>query len=101
MAMAFVMVLLLFQGLIAQHAGPFWLMVTLPFFGAPPGGPYLAPLDASVLAVVFTGLRAGGRHRSSLDVGVVAFGVVTVAAFIVVFLIVPVTMIQLHSPQNT
>jgi O-antigen ligase len=68
-------------GLKWPRAGLLIFAVTLPFFGAPPGGPYLAPLDASVLAVVFTGLRAGGRHRSSLDVGVVAFGVVTVAAF--------------------
>jgi len=63
------------------RAGLLIFAAMLPFFGAPPSGPYLAALDVSVLAVIFTGLRAGRRHRSSLDVGVVAFGVVTLAAF--------------------
>jgi O-antigen ligase len=75
-------------GLRWPRAGLLIFAATLPLFGAPPGGPYLAALDMSALAAIATGLRGGAarrsrnseERRSSLDIGVLAVLAVTLAS---------------------
>jgi O-antigen ligase len=63
--------------LVAGARHPHWgllvLLASLPLFGAPPGGPYLAALDVAALAALVTAWRGGSARPSRLDGGVVAF----------------------------
>jgi O-antigen ligase len=72
--------IVLLAGLWWPRAGLLVLAATLPLFAAPPGGPYLAALDVSVLAAVVTGLRGGKSRPSSLDQGVMMLVAVAAAA---------------------
>lgn len=54
----------------------------LPLFGSPPGGPYLAALDATAIAVIFTSLRQPRPPRSSLTWPVAVFVFVALASLL-------------------
>ena len=69
-------------GLWRPHAGLVTLTAALPLFGVPPGGPYLAALDAAALAAIGTAWRAGPPARSPLDRPVLAFVLVSLASMV-------------------
>ncbi len=69
-------------GLWAPRAGLLVLVASLPFFGSPPGGPYLAALDAAALAAVALALRRGKTTPSDLDWPVAGLVLVSVASLI-------------------
>lgn len=65
-------------GLRSPRGGLLVLFGTLPLFGSPPGGPYLAALDVAALAAIATAWRARAPAPNLLDraaVGVVVVGV--------------------------
>jgi O-antigen ligase len=59
------------------YAGLVALVAALPLFGSPPGGPYLAALDAAGIAAIATAWRAGPAPRSRLDLPILAFVLVS------------------------
>ncbi len=59
-------ILIAAAGVWRPRVGIIVLAAGLPLFGSPPGGPYLAPLDAAVLAAVATAWRGGSGGSSSL-----------------------------------
>ncbi len=67
-------------GLWRPQGGLLVLAATLPLFGAPPGGPYLAALDVAALAAAATAWRAGPAPRSPVDRAVLAFVVVSLVS---------------------
>lgn len=69
-------------GLWRPHAGLLTLAATLPLFGVPPGGPYLAALDVAALAAIGTAWRAGPAPRSPADRPALAFVVVSLVSMI-------------------
>ena len=69
-------------GLVHPRAGILVFLFGLPFFGAPPGGPYLAALDVAALAVIVTGWRYGRSFRSCVDGPAWAFVLVTAASLL-------------------
>jgi O-antigen ligase len=69
-------VAVLAAGLRRPDGGLLVLAATLPLFGSPPGGPYLAALDAAALAAVATAWRAGPAPRSAFDRPAQAFVVI-------------------------
>lgn len=70
-------------GLWRPRAGLLTLAAALPFFGSPPGGPYLGALEVSGLAAILTAWRAGGAGKASgLDRPLAAFVVVALSTLL-------------------
>jgi len=69
-------------GLWTPRAGLLVLVASLPFFGSPPGGPYLAALDVAALAAVALALHRGKATPSDLDWPVAGLVLVSVASLI-------------------
>lgn len=62
--------------------GLLFFAASLPFFGSPPGGPYLAAFDVAALAVIATSLRAPSPPRSPLTLPVLMLAVVGLASLL-------------------
>ncbi len=69
-------------GIWKPSAGLVALAASLPLFGAPPGGPYLAALDIAALAAIGTAWRAGRPPPSRLDLPVAVFVAVSLASLV-------------------
>lgn len=70
-------------GLWRPRAGLLALAALLPFFGSPPGGPYLGALEVAGLAAILTAWRAGAAsERSALDRPLAAFVVVALLSLL-------------------
>jgi O-antigen ligase len=72
----------LVAGVRSPRGGLAVFVASLPLFGSPPGGPYLAALDVAALAAVVTAWHAGRPKRSPLDVAALAFVVIGLASLL-------------------
>lgn len=70
----------LVAGLRRPRAALLVLLASLPLFGSPPGGPYLAALDVTALVAIATSWRAGKARRGVLDIPILAFVIIGVAS---------------------
>ncbi len=57
----------LLAGVFRPHGGLVVFAATLPLFGSPPGGPYLAAFDVAAVAAIVTSWRASRPERSPVD----------------------------------
>ncbi|MDH3743587.1 MAG: O-antigen ligase family protein [Acidobacteriota bacterium] len=64
------------------RAGLVVLVATLPFFGAPPGGPYMSALDLAAIAAILTAWRGHWPERSALNWAAAAFILVSLMTLI-------------------
>lgn len=69
-------------GLYRPRWGVLVFVACLPLFGSPPGGPYLAALDAAALTLVVVSLRAQRPPRAALTWPVVTLAVVAIASLL-------------------
>jgi putative inorganic carbon (HCO3(-)) transporter len=88
----------LVAGMWRPHLGLIVLAAVLPFFGSPPGGPYLGALDAAGIAAILTSWRAGRAGPSPLRWPILALLAVSAASLVPLAYAPPTARPQLWLP---